>query len=203
MPRRLHGIQFTAINDPCFKLENMAWTIEGQRTDQSGWEYLRIERTEFYHTREHRMILVYFDGSIYFKNLRLFINHFHFQVCNVELLVFHDECGHPEVPLNGWVQWNPGDTEAIYRCDDGYRLNVPSATRQCVQGEWNGLQAICECNFKDHFKMIWYDKSNLINFNVIGVNQKSSRTTPRLLVKIDVYIFIQLLIFSCMQYYNR
>ena len=152
--RRLYGIQLMVTKVFRFPMESIKWTVEGQRNDQSEWELLKQRSSQSYRTDEHRNISIYFDSSVKHKKVRVSIGSFGVDICGIEVFAYYDECGHPEVPLNGRVQWNTGDTEAIYRCDDGYRLNVPSATRQCVQGEWNGLQAICECNFKDHFKMI-------------------------------------------------
>jgi Sushi repeat (SCR repeat) len=151
--RRLYGIQFTITMAFLFPMDIMAWTIEGQRNDQSEWELLQFDERDSYQTEEHRKVFFYFNGSVKFKKVRVSIGQFYsINVCGIEVFTLNDECGQPEVPLNGRVQWNPGDTEAIYRCDDGYQLNVPSDTRQCVQGKWNGLQPICELHSKIIFK---------------------------------------------------
>jgi Sushi repeat (SCR repeat) len=145
VPRRMYGIRFTATKVFWFPMETIAWTIEGQRNDQSEWELLKLDGRESYQNKEHRKISIYFDSSVKYKNVRVSIGSYAVDVCGIEVFTLNDECGQPEVPLNGRVQWNPGDTEAIYRCDDGYQLNVPFTTRECVDGKWDGLQPICEC----------------------------------------------------------
>ena len=65
-------------------------------------------------------------------------------VCDFTILAMYDDCGHPEIPLNGQVQWEPGDTRATYRCERGFQLEPQAQSRECVRGTWTGVGPICE-----------------------------------------------------------
>jgi Sushi repeat (SCR repeat) len=65
-------------------------------------------------------------------------------ICYFKVLAMYDDCGHPEIPLNGQVQWEPGDTRATYRCERGFQLEPPAQSRECVRGTWTGVEPICE-----------------------------------------------------------
>ena len=148
--RRLHAIRLTI--EPRYwdqpQLFDPLFSIKGR---VSEWQNLigtwnNNEHNHGYvHFTVHSSILELTDHqkNVYFQKIML-VSKAEIYICKIELMTYHDECGHPEVPLNGRVQWNPGDTEAIYWCDDGYQLNVPYDTRHCVRGKWNGSQPICE-----------------------------------------------------------
>ena len=64
-------------------------------------------------------------------------------VTRAELVTLSDYCGHPEIPINGHVQWMTNDITACYSCDQGFRLNANSQIRRCIQGSWDGPEPTC------------------------------------------------------------
>ena len=64
-------------------------------------------------------------------------------ITRAELLTLNDNCGHPEIPINGHVQWMTNDITASYSCDKGYRLNPKSKIRHCIKGSWDGSEPTC------------------------------------------------------------
>ena len=141
--RRLHSIRVKAVAKDWNSFENAALTIEGRKNDQSKWENLVVTRTNLVPHSSSSFVLTGYLKNYPFKNFLLTSNNWSFYICEIVLLVYHDECGHPEVPLNGRVQWKPDDTKATYRCDDDYQLVSNYSTRHCIQGQWNGSQPIC------------------------------------------------------------
>jgi len=87
-------------------------------------------------------VLTGYSKSYHFKDFQIKSNDW-FYICEIVLFAYYDECGIPEVPLHGQVEYKPGDTEATYRCDDGYKLDSNYSIRHCIQGRWSGLQPIC------------------------------------------------------------
>ena len=135
---RLYGIRLTTTRDlwPVFK--STFWSLEGQSDDQSQWERLRIVGTE---TNDRNYGLLFILENQQKLNKILVMSPARCAICVTELLTYHDDCGHPDVPVNGKVEWN--DTNAIYRCDEGYRLVSGSQSRWCDQGRWTGSESIC------------------------------------------------------------
>ena len=144
--RRLHSIPVRAATFDWNSFKNAALTIEGRKNDQSKWELLNVTRTNLVPDSNSSFVLTGYSKNYFklFKNFRLTSNNWSFYICKITLFAYHDECGHPEAPLHGHVQFEPGDTKATYRCDDGYQLNVPYDIRHCVRGKWNGSQPICK-----------------------------------------------------------
>jgi Sushi repeat (SCR repeat) len=144
--RRLHAIRLTI--EPRYwdqpQLFDPLFSIRGRVTE---WQNLTGNWINhgYVHFTVHSSILELTDDqkNVYFQRIEL-VSKAEIYICKIELMTYHDECGHPEVPLNGSVKWNLGNTEAIYRCDDGYQLSAPYDIRHCVRGKWNGSQPICE-----------------------------------------------------------
>jgi Sushi repeat (SCR repeat) len=65
-----------------------------------------------------------------------------FTVCQLEIYALPNQCGHPEIPINGNVIWQRGSTSATYSCHEGYSLE-PNTTRTCQKGKWSGSEPIC------------------------------------------------------------
>jgi len=139
--RRLHSIQIRTISF-WNNLKNAVLTFQGWKKDRSERENIKVTRTNHELNFSSSFALTDFSKSYHFKYFSFASNAWVY-ICEILLFAYHDECGHPEFPLNGRVQWKPDDTEAIYRCEDGYKLDPNYSTRLCFQGEWNGPQPIC------------------------------------------------------------
>ena len=140
--RRLHRIQLRVESADWDRFKNAALSFQGLKNDQSKWENLDVTRTNHEIHSSSILVLNKYSNSYHLKKL-IFKSNKWFRVCEIVLFSYHDECGHPEVPLNGRVQWKPDDTKATYRCDDDYQLVSNYSTRHCIQGQWNGSQPIC------------------------------------------------------------
>ena len=139
--RRLHSIRLRTAADDWNSFENAALTIKGRKNDQSQWEHLDVTRTNL--VPYPSFAFTDYSKNYYFKHFILTSNNWSFKICEIVLFAYLDECGHPEVPLHGHVHFEPGDTKATYRCDDGYHLASNISNRHCIQGRWNGSQPIC------------------------------------------------------------
>jgi Sushi repeat (SCR repeat) len=140
--RRLHSIHIRTTISYWNHLKKAALTFQGRKKDRSERENLKVTRTNHELNFSSSFVLTDFSKSYHFKYFSFASNAWVY-ICEIVLFAYHDECGHPEVPLNGRVQWKPDDTEAIYRCEDGYQLDSNYSTRHCIQGQWNGSQPIC------------------------------------------------------------
>jgi Sushi repeat (SCR repeat) len=135
---RLYGIRLTTTRDLWPVFVSTFWSLEGQSDDQPEWQKLRIVGTEI-DDRNYGVLFILENEQ---KLIRVrFVSPASCAVCVTELLTYHDDCGHPEVPVNGKVDWN--DTNAIYRCGEGFQLISGSRTRWCDQGRWTGSEPIC------------------------------------------------------------
>ena len=67
-----------------------------------------------------------------------------FQLCQLEMYALVDQCGHPEIPINGTVTWQRGSTIATYSCHEGYALEPKTTTRICHKGKWSGSEPLCK-----------------------------------------------------------
>ena len=67
-----------------------------------------------------------------------------FLLCRLEVFAFPDQCGQPEIPINGTVDWQRGSPKATYSCVEGYALEPGKKTRTCQNGRWSGTQPICK-----------------------------------------------------------
>jgi Sushi repeat (SCR repeat) len=71
-----------------------------------------------------------------------------FQLCQLEMYALVDQCGHPEIPINGTVTWQRGSTIATYSCHEGYALERITVfdwnTRTCQNGKWSGSELRCK-----------------------------------------------------------
>jgi Sushi repeat (SCR repeat) len=73
-----------------------------------------------------------------------------FNLCQIELFALPDQCGHPEIPINGTVTWQRGYQNATYSCQEGYYLeqypiiSFSAETRICEKGKWSGSEPLCE-----------------------------------------------------------
>ena len=54
-----------------------------------------------------------------------------------------DECGYPEVPVNGHVYWEESEATAVFLCSAGYRRDTDEPVRKCVEGRWSGPEPAC------------------------------------------------------------
>jgi Sushi repeat (SCR repeat) len=141
--RRLHSIRLRTTHDDWYRLQNKDLTFQGRKNDQSKWENFNLDiGTSNELVFPSNPVLIDHSNSGHFKNIRLTPNTGAY-ICEIILFAYHDECGHPEVPLHGHVQFEPGEAKAIYRCDDGYQLESNCSNRHCIQGRWNGSQPIC------------------------------------------------------------
>jgi Sushi repeat (SCR repeat) len=141
----LHSFYLRIKNDSWNAFKNAVLTLKGRKNDQSEWKNFKVTQKNFDIRFSSNLVLTNYSRSSknHWKDF-LFTSNYRFEICKIVLLAYHDECGHPEVPLHGNVAFNPGDTEAIYWCDDGYQLSAPYDIRHCVRGKWNGSQPICE-----------------------------------------------------------
>ena len=77
-------------------------------------------------------------------------------VCHLEIFAFPNECGHPEIPINGTVTWQRGSPTATYYCREGYHLEPNTKTRTCEEGKWSGTEPLCKLfqfkTFEDQMK---------------------------------------------------
>ena len=65
------------------------------------------------------------------------------QLCEIEIFALADQCGHPEIPLNGHVQWKSSDLTAIYNCNPGFQMEPYTPIRHCLRGTWIGQEPVC------------------------------------------------------------
>jgi Sushi repeat (SCR repeat) len=145
--RRLHSIHLRTTISYWNRLKNAALTFQGRKNVQSRWESLNVNRRNHERDFSSSFLLTGYSNN-HFKCLS-FTSNTWVSIYEILLFAYHDECGHPEVPLHGYVKYKPDDNEAIYRCDDGYQLDSNYSTRRCIQGEWNGPQPICIRLIKD------------------------------------------------------
>jgi Sushi repeat (SCR repeat) len=139
--RRLHSIRLRTTFHNWNRLEKTVLTFYGRKNNPLKWENLNISRKN--HELDFSSSLVLNGYSNYHFKKFSFASNIWIYICEIELIVYHDECGQPEVPLHGHVQFETDDTQAIYRCDDGYKLDSNHPIRHCIQGQWNGSQPIC------------------------------------------------------------
>ena len=71
-----------------------------------------------------------------------------FTVCQLEVYALPEQCGHPEIPINGRVNWQRGSLNATYSCQEGYSLELNRETRTCEKGKWSGSEPLCKLKFK-------------------------------------------------------
>jgi Sushi repeat (SCR repeat) len=138
--RRLYAISFKRYDGYWNSLRDSIWKIKYKKPDES-LEELQIVR-EDYDERTHHITLVV-NKHQHLKELQFSSNIGYTYICGIEFLANYDECGHPELPLHGHVQWTPDDANTTYRCDEGYHLESNVATRYCIQGKWNGSELTC------------------------------------------------------------
>jgi len=141
--RRLHSIRLRTSHDTWNSFKAAVLTFQGWNIDRSKLEDLNVSRTNHELNFSSSFVLTGYSESYHVKNLNFTSDNW-FRIYEIVLFAYHDECGHPEVPLHGNVKFESGDTKAIYRCGDGYQLNASHDTRHCVRGKWNGSQPICE-----------------------------------------------------------
>jgi Sushi repeat (SCR repeat) len=83
-----------------------------------------------------------------------------FTSCILKIVASSDKCGHPEIPINGTVNWKRGSTSATYSCHEGYSLEPSNDTRTCQKGKWSGREPICKLfslnKLKSKFTMKFY-----------------------------------------------
>ena len=136
--RRLYAIRLTG-DRYCCSLRDSIWKIKYKKPDGS-LEELQIVRNDYDERNKH--ITFVFNKYQYLKELQ-FSSIEHAYICGIKFLAYYDECGHPEVPLHGQVQWIPDNVNATYRCDEGYHLEANVSTRYCTRGKWNGSERTC------------------------------------------------------------
>jgi Sushi repeat (SCR repeat) len=67
-----------------------------------------------------------------------------FYVGQLEIYAFPNQCGHPEIPINGTVNWQSGSPIATYSCHSGYAVHSADTTRTCDKGKWSGNEPVCK-----------------------------------------------------------
>jgi Sushi repeat (SCR repeat) len=140
--RRLRSIRLRTTFDNRNRLEAAVFTFQGRKNNKFKWENLNISRSNEELDSSLVVVLTIHSNSYHFKNFILTSNDW-FRICEIVLFAYHDECGHPEVPLHCHVQFETDYTRATYRCDEGYKLDSNYSIRHCIQGQWNGSQPIC------------------------------------------------------------
>ena len=140
--RRLHSIRLRTSQDTWNSFKKAVVIFQAWYNDPSKFEDFNVSRTNRQLNYSSSFVLTGYSESYNFKNFRFESNEW-FRIYEIALFAYHDECGYPEVPLHGHVQFEPGDTKAIYLCDDGYHLASNISIRHCIQGQWNGSQPIC------------------------------------------------------------
>jgi hypothetical protein len=120
--RRMHSIRLRTSDAEWNRLKNAVLTFQGWVNNQTKFEDLNVSRTNHDLNFSSRLVLTGYSES-YFKNFRFTSNEW-FRICEILVFAYHDECGHPEVPLHGHVKFESGDTKAIYRCDDGQMKSI-------------------------------------------------------------------------------
>ena len=142
--RRLSGIKITSEFDQIVKkFSESNFSFFGDGTIfQIAYERKKISDSislfVFTNLTEELSVL-----SIKFASSRSFI------VCQLEVYALSEQCGHPEIPINGRVDWQRGSPNATYSCNEEYFLEPNSETRTCEEGKWSGSELICkQFNFK-------------------------------------------------------
>jgi Sushi repeat (SCR repeat) len=120
------------------ELQSVNWTVTAQTTGTKPIRRnLTINRIEY---EDELVALLVLNTDVKLANLTLKADQ-NVSVCSAEIHTFPDQCGSPEVPIDGEVEWNT--SIAIYRCKKGFQLKSGDLTRQCVDGEWAGPMPVC------------------------------------------------------------
>jgi len=138
--RRLYAVRLKGSRGYWSSLRDADWKIKYKKTERS-LEELQIIRRDYDGTNNHITLVV--SKYKHLRELQFLSDFGNTYLCGIEFLAYYDECGHPEVPLHGQVQWTPDDANATYRCDEGYHLESNVSTRYCIQGKWNGSELTC------------------------------------------------------------
>jgi Sushi repeat (SCR repeat) len=139
--RRLYAIRLNGANDYRYSLRDSKWNIKYIKSD---WSFEELKNVRPNYDEHNNHITLVIDKYQHLKEFQFLKDNIGYTlICGIEILAYYDECGHPEVPLHGQVQWTPDDANATYRCDEGYHLESNVSTRYCIQGKWNGPELTC------------------------------------------------------------
>jgi hypothetical protein len=134
-PRKWWAIRlFVSAPEP----QSVNWTVTAKTTGTKPIRRnLTINRIEYEDEFEALLVL---NTGVKLASLTLKADQ-DVSVYSAEIHTFPDQCGSPEVPIDGEVEWNT--SIAIYRCKKGFQLKSGDLIRQCVDGEWAGPVPVC------------------------------------------------------------
>jgi hypothetical protein len=120
------------------ELISVNWTVTSKTTGTKRMQRsLTINRIE--HENESTALVVLNTG-VRLAKLTLKADR-DVSVCYADIYTFPDQCGSPEVPIDGEVKWNT--STVVYRCKKGFQLKSGDLIRKCVDGEWTGTVPVC------------------------------------------------------------
>jgi Sushi repeat (SCR repeat) len=138
--QRMFGIRITSeIDDTFERFQKAIFVLAGDEVKVPQIAYERKNLSD-------SMSLFVFTNlteELSSLTVKLVGNHY-FNLCQLELFALPDQCGHPEIPINGTVTWQSGSSNAIYSCNEGYFLEPDTETRTCEKGKWSGTEPICK-----------------------------------------------------------
>lgn len=143
---RIYGVKLLARagHDPLQHIARAEWSLKGSPDRQSIWQPLAFTPKT---VDSNRFLAV--DEPLYsqfWETLTVTLNSDvgDVEICEVEIYALGDQCGQPEIPINGHVDLSSDQLRATYQCAPGYKIDPESdAVRKCVNGNWAGLEPVC------------------------------------------------------------